>query len=292
MQVAGASHEHTVPGYRAVVREDRDEVISVVSGSYELLSNQRALELGKAAFHHLFPSTNPEQFRVYDIKLTRTGGACSIDLVDPAWRTDIWKQETWLPFLRVSNSYNRTRALSFDFGFVRELCTNGIIFDKKTIRAKYTHTKGQLKFDFEKDSAFQNLKAMEAEFTGQLRYLHSTPVHESLIAPLALQLLGIRFKLNSKDPKRTARENKRLDQVREALVGLLPKYTSPDEANAYSALNIATDFASHSPRLAGNFATAQALQTRIGQQARSLEAALVNGQALEEMLREQRTWFN
>ena len=43
-------------------------------------------------------------------------------LVSPQGRPDVFG-----PFIRVTNSYNALRALVFDIGFFRKVCTNGLI---------------------------------------------------------------------------------------------------------------------------------------------------------------------
>ena len=281
-----------VPGYRAVVRKDRNQVLSVVSTSYELLPNLRAIEMGKAAFHTLFPDSAPEAFKIYDIKTTKSGSACSIDLIDPGWRMDVWEQETWLPFLRVSNSYNRSRALSFDFGFVRKLCANGIIFNQRTVRAKYTHTKGQMDVNFDTNPEFKGLKELEAQFTGHLKFLRETSVEKDQLSPLALFLLDLSFSLEAKDTARAKRESERLAKVSARLNELAGTYLGQGNPSLYTALNMATDFASHSPKLGGNFATAQKLQAKVGQRSRDIETFFEGRNELELLIAGQRLLLN
>ncbi|MGJ8653043.1 MAG: DUF932 domain-containing protein [Opitutaceae bacterium] len=287
-----------IPRYRAVVRKDRNdrndrnEVLSIVSLQYELLLNSKAIEMGKAAFNSLFPDTAPENFKIYDIKTTRSGSACAIDLIDPAWRTDVWEQETWLPFLRVSNSYNRSRALTFDFGFVRKLCENGMIFNKKTVRAKYTHTRGNLDIDFASNPEFRGLKSLEQEFIAHLRFLNEIEVKKAQLPATALYFLDLNFNLSSNDLPRKKREAKRFTHVSKELLRLTGEYHTDQASNLYTALNIATDFASHSARLAGNFATPTSLQDKVGKRSRLLHVALSEQKVLEELIKDQLELFN
>ena len=48
-------------------------------------------------------------------------------------------KDPWLPFLRVTNSYNRSRALGFTVGVCRSICTNGMIFGEQSLKLKVTH---------------------------------------------------------------------------------------------------------------------------------------------------------
>lgn len=253
-----------IPQYRAVVRIDNGTVFSVVSDRYELLHNSRALDLGRKAFQMLFPDAGPDKFQVYDIRTTKTGSACHIDLIHEQWDTTVWDQETWLPFLRVSNSYNRYRALTFDFGFVRSLCSNGMIFSKRSIQAKYHHTRARLSIDLEQDRSYENLKVLEQEFSGYMRKLRAIELSAELLRALSLHLLGLSFDLKAEDEQRGHSEERRLKAVAGQLDDLTRNYLDELGPNAYTAINIATDLATHSPGIAGGFCSTASLQEEIG----------------------------
>lgn len=255
--------------YRAVVRGDTGAVFAVVSERYQLLHNSKALDLGQKAFAQLFPEAGADDFTIFDIQTTKTGSACHIDLIHKSYSVDVWEQETWLPFLRVSNSYNRYRALSFDFGFVRKLCSNGVIFRKETIKVRYYHTKGQLSVDFGQ-GAFTKLKELEREFVEHAKRLKATQVREKLLLPLALYLLGLEFDLKATNAKKQERETERLAAVVGPLKDLIKGYCSEMGATAYAAMNVATDLATHAPRTAGPFAASKDLQQTIGARAKTL----------------------
>jgi hypothetical protein len=260
----------SISQYKAVVRGDTGAVFAVVSNRYELLHNSRALDLGKKAFVHLFPEASANDFIVYDIQLTKTGSACHIDLIHKSYSTDVWEQETWLPFLRVSNSYNRSRALSFDFGFVRKLCSNGIIFRKETIQARFYHTKGRLDVDLKQDKSFQKLKELEREFAAHMKRLRETTLNGKVLLPLSIFLLDLKFDFASQDESKREQEQSRLGEVVKTLDSLITKYVKDLGENAYTALNAATDLATHSPSVVGPFATSAKLQQSIAGRSRSL----------------------
>lgn len=259
-----------VDQYKAIVRTDTGTVFSVVTKRYELLHNSRALDLGKKAFQLLFPEASENDFIPFDIRSTKTGSACHVDLIHKSYDTKVWEQETWLPFLRVSNSYNRSRALTFDFGFVRELCSNGVIFQKESVRAKFYHTKGELNIDLTQDKQFQRLKELEGEFSSHMKRLREMKLTEELIKALSLYLLGLEFDLGAKNFKRVAQEQGRLRDVAGRLEELVTGYIAELGPSAYTALNVATDFATHTPAVAGKFVTTAGLQEVIGEQMRTL----------------------
>jgi hypothetical protein len=284
----------SIKQYKAVVRGDTGTVFAVVSDRYELLHNSRALDLGKKAFVHLFPETSPDDFTVYDIHLTKTGSACHIDLIHKSYSTNVWEQETWLPFLRVANSYNRYRALSFDFGFVRKLCSNGIIFRKETIQARFYHTKGRLEVDLKQDKSFQKLKELESEFAAHMKSLRGTTLNGQHLLPLSIFLLELEFDFDTPNEKKLEQEQARLGEVVKSLGDLIKKYVKELGENAYTALNAATDLATHSPLVAGPFATSAKLQQSIAGRSRSFTEQLGpdGKKRIEELLAEQIALLN
>ncbi len=253
-----------LPGYRAVTRLDSGEVLAIVSSDYQLMSNATALELGKSAFSRLFPSARAEDFQVYDIRQTKNGSSCHVDLIHRDWKTEVWEQETWLPYLRVSNSYNRSRALSFDLGFVRSLCSNGMIFRQRTIRAKYYHTRGGLDIDLENGSSFANLADQERAFSVQMLRMKGMEWSPEILLPLTLYLLELNFRTDDERPERRDREMERLARLVPFLAELLHGYVEQLGNNGYAVLNAATDLATHHPSRAGNFSSTNGLQRHIG----------------------------
>ena len=114
-----------IKNYKAIVNKSNNTIISVVSSDYQLITNERALELGKKCFKQVFQTINTNDMEVYNITFPQTRSFCHIDVIHKNYTLNIGKKEVWLPFIRITNSYNRTKALCFDFGFCRELCENG-----------------------------------------------------------------------------------------------------------------------------------------------------------------------
>ena len=80
------------------------------------------------------------------------------------WGNGGGPSETFTPFVRITNSYNGSRALRIDVGFLREHCSNGLIFEQEAAKsAEYEDAEAARLFamDCEGDSA----KATLAKFT-------------------------------------------------------------------------------------------------------------------------------
>jgi len=232
-----------VPGYKALINARDREVLCVVSDNYRLFTNKDALELGKKAFVELFPIVKPEELIVHKVISSKRKTFCHIDLIHRKVNYKVWKQETWLPFLRITNSYNRMFALSYELGFVREICSNGFIFDKKTIEVKYRHTnKGipaKIKVDVNK------LKNLEQEFIEHLLNLKRFYVSKKDIFPMLCKALELKFKFDNKKNPFTNRQKENFINLRETAFRLAKEYTIKDGENAFSALNVMTDIISH-----------------------------------------------
>jgi len=115
-----------VKDWCAVVDVERGYVFTVVTGNYRLVTNEEALACGKVASTRLFGSVDVERdMKVFNVITPSTRSSCYVDVIHREYRVNLWKKEVYLPYLRVTNSYNKTKALHFDLGFARELCDNG-----------------------------------------------------------------------------------------------------------------------------------------------------------------------
>lgn len=87
--------------------------------------------------------------------------------------------EVYVPYVRVTNSYNGTRALRFDVGFCRKLCANGVIFETDTIRFVYAHLRREVGGDpirFEIQPG--QLERLAERFRNFVRHARSLPMAE------------------------------------------------------------------------------------------------------------------
>ena len=233
-----------IPHYKAITNPKTGQVFSVVTDGYRLVTNQEALDLARQCFQQLFGMQDTEQMVVFNIVAPQSRSFCHVDLIHQHYSVNIWAREMWLPYLRVTNSYNRSRALRFDLGFCRKLCDNGMIFERETIPYKFYHTRqeispvGQFRVDFER------LKKLEASFRESVDRLNSYPVPEEVFLPLTCIALGLEFDLQSDDAATRAKEEERFHTFKHGAKTLVAKYVDELGANAYAVLSVITDIAS------------------------------------------------
>ncbi len=228
------------PNYMAVVNQSNGQIMSIVGKNYQLISNEDAIEKGKQIFTQLYPFVKPDELIPYKVIAPQSKASAYIDLIHETVDFEVFEQETWLPFLRTSNSYNRSVALSYEIGFVRKLCSNGVIFNKQSIKLKYLHNKGN-RVDIV--SAANRIKTTSALFVMQCKSLKDYPIPKELMFALVCQILNVNLEL-PKDNQLKKKINS-LQSLIELTKILTARYTNELGSNAYAAFNVLTDLVSH-----------------------------------------------
>lgn len=190
-------------------------------------------------------TTDLEDFEVFNIITPKTKSYCHIDIIHKKYTVNIWKEEVWLPYVRITNSYNKTKALRFDLGFCRTLCDNGVIFEKETLKVQYYHTKQHLLLkDGNFDITFKKLQRLETEFLEYMNNLKRYHVPEGYVLPTICKALSIDFDLNSDDQKRRGKQSDLLEEFTDKGKKIIKSYYDEMGPTAYTLLNIISDIAS------------------------------------------------
>jgi hypothetical protein len=231
-----------IENYVALINAESKKVLCVVSDQYQLFTNCQAINFGKKAFVQLFPSVKEEDLILYKVISNSRKTSCHIDLIHKNIDFTVWEQETWLPFVRITNSYNRTHKFSLELGFVRKLCSNGVIFNKKTIKVKYSHTKGDIPVSITVDVS--KLKDLENEFKGSLLNLKRFHVNRNLSFPLICKALNLNWNLNENGPNYKNELNK-FSNLKSKTKELTDVYINLEGETAFAIMNVMTDLVSH-----------------------------------------------
>lgn len=253
-----------VPDHRAVVDMKTGRVFTVVTKNYRLVTNEEAFKAGQKAWASVFDELGVDVSRdmdVFNVVMPKSRSFCHIDLIHREYRSAVWEQEFWLPFVRVTNSYNKKYALHFDLGFVRELCNNGMIFRKATIQYKEPHLHHRIHDTVKFVDRPGWFREMEQDFLRGMDDLRRLQVPQHYDQALMAKALGLQFDdLALAGRKRSAAEERRLKTARKnrqwfkSLAGDLCRNYREEFArrdpklgqhlNAYAIFNAATDFAS------------------------------------------------
>ena len=220
----------------------------MVNKEYKLITNERAVELGKRCLTELFGANEVANIKIFQVDAPSTASYCHIDLVHANYVMNLWGEElqsdVYIPYIRVTNSYNTSRALRFDVGFCREVCFNGVIFGAQTVRFKFSHVSNE----FENGISFKdgNVKVQELfdRFAEYARRLRNYRILKEDCLRLIVSLFKIKYEsdIDFGDKKEDYWEYQGLLHV---MTERLEKYINETGENAFSLFNAITDLASN-----------------------------------------------
>jgi hypothetical protein len=237
-----------VPNKKAIVNTKTDRVLGVVSRGYRLVTNSEALGWAYQCCRTVFPDTKSGEWEIKVSDAPQSGGHCFIDFVHNSTALDFTfvpakdRPDAFGPFIRVTNSYNGLRALAFDIGFFRKVCTNGMILPKSIIRFKFTHSQRDIGEAITFEIAHERLATIKASFNKYLEALRNCAVPRSKFEPLFCGILLIRKPKDVKPESPMAEDWGTLSQHLSSLCG---RYKEELGENAYAVFNAITEFASH-----------------------------------------------
>lgn len=250
VKIGGGIKQVPVAGRRAIVRSGTLQVVGVVARDYRLVTHKQALEWALACCRAAFPETSTGEWQVGGVDAPGTGSYCFIDLKHNSAALDFdfapvgERPEIYGPFIRVTNSYNGARALRFDIGFYRKVCSNGLIGPDVIISFDFPHSRRRIpeSISFKIDQA--KLAGFKASFQGLFTSLRSFPVQRRDFEPLARKVLMLRDPVDDETGDADASGMTKLNDVLAALCG---KYAGEIGENAYAVFNVITDLASNPP---------------------------------------------
>ena len=159
--------------YKAIVREDTNEVISIVKNSYQIVRNE---ELINNIVEEL--STLDTQYRIDRSHSFVDNRRMRLQITFPD--LTMWDENSEIALcLFLHNSYDMSEGVRFMFGAIRSICTNGMVFGKILSKYYAKHTKG-FKIGNLKDSlsaTYDQIPSIQA----RIKELESTQVTEELM---------------------------------------------------------------------------------------------------------------
>ncbi|MEQ8526076.1 DUF932 domain-containing protein [Gracilimonas sp.] len=127
-------------GYKAIVREDTNEVISIVRDSYKIVTNS---ELIDQLLRQL--ATCGHSFRIDPSHSFVSNERMRLQITFPELKLRDQESEIALSAF-IHNSYDQSEGVRFYFGAIRAICSNGMVFGQVLSKYYSRHTKG---FSFE-----------------------------------------------------------------------------------------------------------------------------------------------
>lgn len=225
----------------AVLDMDRGYTFAVVTDGYELVTNKMAYEMSADAMRKVFRATKIEDLACLNITMPNSRSFCHIDLIHKNSNFSPWKNDTWTAFLRITNSYNRTRRLRFELGFCRWICLNGMIFGAKSIDFSFAHTRRGVHMIDSFSENIGDIRKLETQLVEQLHQLKRFYVPKEEMLAIFCRAFGIGIEGAAlENNQRVAK----LREMKEYVQELTDSYFGDMGTHAYAALNVLTDFAS------------------------------------------------
>ncbi len=236
-----------VDGKRALVNEDSRRVVSVVSARYQVLTNKKALEFARRFCITTFPTTAPAGWYVSEVETPLTRSHCHIDLrysgdvLTEDWAFGSGKSDLYAPFIRVTNSYNQTRALSIQVGVQRLACTNGMMYgDALTIRVPHHTPEMERKIERLIDEA--KFRKLRRELRHRFQRLTEAGIPHSSFLVIIQSVLGL-----SKPRDLPTDRQQAWDCLESFIDSTATRYVRQLGENGYALVNAITDLATRPP---------------------------------------------
>lgn len=119
-------------GRSMIIREDKDEFVSVVSDDYLLIPNRLVLDSLMKEFNTIIDNKKKPQ-------VFSNGSYSSISFNLRYPQQEIKVGDTVGAVIRLENSYDTTKALRVSMNALRLVCSNGMTVDKPLFQSKMKH---------------------------------------------------------------------------------------------------------------------------------------------------------
>lgn len=260
-------NQKPISGYKAIVEKETGRVLSVVSSKYRLVLNREAYELADYVVRAVFEGKTLDDFVCFNILMPKTKGSCRIDLIIPNNFNKLFGDETesWTPFVRISNSYNKTMVLRYEIGFCRLICLNGVIFGQTGITFSITHWGGITRKEIDKlinkaKREIGDIGSLWKAFEEKMNYLRSISLPSSSALAIYCKAFDIII-----DPKEVTDIQKEMFALRaKQIVTASKDYFKELGNNAYAMMNVLSDYASFPAWANGSTNYVDGYQRRVG----------------------------
>jgi hypothetical protein len=224
----------------AVLDLERGHAFAVVTDDYKLITNKNAYDMAADAMKKVFKATKLEDLACLNITMPNTRSFCHIDLIHRSADFSPLDNDKWIAFLRITNSYNRTRRLRFELGFCRWICLNGMIFGARSIEFSYAHTRRSLSQIDRFSHNIGDIRQLEIQLVEQLRQLKRFYVPKEMMFALFCRVFDLRI---DADTLKNRQRIFQLLEIKQQVSELTDKYFGQMGPHGYAALNVLTDYA-------------------------------------------------
>ncbi|HMM60879.1 MAG TPA: DUF932 domain-containing protein [Candidatus Rifleibacterium sp.] len=244
--------------HNAIVDVQKGRVFAVVTKDYELVTNEEAYLRAGQIVNEVFATVNLEELECFNIIMPRSRSFCHIDLVKKDLSFSPFKDDQWWLFLRITNSYNKTKLLRYDLGFCRAICMNGVIFGAKSVEFVSAHTRGQVSRITCSDN-LEEIRLIEKMLTQKLHNLKRFYVPETAMWGVFCKTFDLRVTGNESKKRKEA-----LIEISRKANRLITEYCKDMGPHGYAALNVLSDYATEPAGLISSANQINNFQRRCG----------------------------
>lgn len=250
---------------------ERAQAFAVVTNDYKLITNEKAYEMAADAMKRVFEATKLEDLACLNITMPKSRSFCHIDLIHRSADFSPWENDKWTAFLRITNSYNRTRRLRFELGFCRWICMNGMIFGARSIEFSYAHTKRGMDQVHRFSDNIGDIRKLETQLVEQLHQLKRFYVPKSKMLPLFCRVFDLRIDANALKNRQRVTQ---LSEIKLQVSELIETYFGGMGPHGYAALNVLTDYATRPTGVISPEASINGLQQKTSDWMQNFIAAI------------------
>jgi hypothetical protein len=244
----GKALDVRVPHKKALIAADSGDIVGIVGAGYKVFTNQQAVTLCHKFCLEAFPDTTPAEWTFVEGHGPGTRSWAAMDIHHRAHAMNLWgndggASEIFTPFVRITNSYNGSRALRIDVGFLREHCSNGVIFEQEAATLTVPHTRQGI-HSLKVARLFAGMASLSEEFRKTLSSVRSVGITPEQGRMLVRQVTGWPQFPEKPSPWEHGEQAKLDADLESRLSG----YFRELGENAYAAFNTMTDIASRPPQ--------------------------------------------
>lgn len=236
-----------VDGYKAIVDKTTGCTLSVVSSKYRLILNEEAYEWADHVIKGIFTGKTLKDFEFFNILMPKSKASCKIDLIIPNQFYFLFdnSNESFIPFLRITNSYNRTKPLKYEIGFCRWICKNGTIFGQRGVSFAMSHSEPINLNEIQRltemgRNQIGDIGALWKVFESKMNILRQIELPITTVLPIYCKAYGIHVKKTDISDTLKTIYSSRVKQIRTAG----KEYFKELGNNAYAMMNVLSDYAS------------------------------------------------
>jgi len=226
---------------------DRRNIICCVTyENYELIKNIDAVEIAQQhVIPEVFKGAGSQRYLCNGLLISNSRGQSYIDMCSHEYRPPIKFEDFWLPFMRITNSYNRSLKLTYRIGFCHQNTGNRVIFSDRTIDLDTIHKGVVEKIQKQVRENFDDIAEFEKSFYNGLVGLNKYFLPKKRMLQMLCKVFGYTEKWAV--GKRTDGTVTRNHEIVRTVLKWTYEFFEANGDSAYSAFCVLTAFATRPP---------------------------------------------